>query len=174
MSGPQVRITDPRQVPPSTGATVKAYVELTKPRIIELLLITTIPAMVVAEQGWPDPWLMVATLLGGTLSAGGANAINNYLDRDIDAADAVAVLRELGDTDGPLSCDTELDAAFDGTPCCDANLDRRVEDDRLHRGQHRTADARQRIIVHRQRGDQRQAGTARAAGAGRSNSSLGT
>lgn len=84
MSGPQVRITDPRQVPPSTGATIKAYVELTKPRIIELLLITTIPAMVVAEQGWPDPWLMVATLLGGTLSAGGANAINNVIDRDID------------------------------------------------------------------------------------------
>ena len=84
MTGPEVRITDPRQMPPSTGATVKAYIELTKPRIIELLLITTIPAMVVAEQGWPDPWLMVATLLGGTLSAGGANALNNVIDRDID------------------------------------------------------------------------------------------
>jgi protoheme IX farnesyltransferase len=84
MSGPQVRITDPREVPPSRSGTFRAYVELTKPRIIELLLITTIPAMVVAEQGWPDTWLVLATLIGGTLSAGGANAINNVIDRDID------------------------------------------------------------------------------------------
>lgn len=61
-----------------------AYVALTKPRIIELLLITTIPAMVLAEGGWPGTWLVIATLVGGTLSAGGANAINNYFDRDID------------------------------------------------------------------------------------------
>lgn len=65
-------------------ARVAAYVALTKPRIIELLLITTIPAMVVAERGIPNGWLMLWTLVGGTLSAGGANAINNYIDRDID------------------------------------------------------------------------------------------
>jgi protoheme IX farnesyltransferase len=60
------------------------YVALTKPRIIELLLITTVPAMVLAARGWPGTWLVIATLIGGTLSAGGANALNCYLDRDID------------------------------------------------------------------------------------------
>jgi protoheme IX farnesyltransferase len=84
MSVPNVRITDPRSVPTSPLATMKAYVELTKPRIIELLLITTVPAMVVAQGGWPSTWLVMATLVGGTLSAGGANAINNVFDRDID------------------------------------------------------------------------------------------
>lgn len=64
---------------------VGAYVALTKPRIIELLLITTIPTMVLAERGWPGPGLMLVTLVGGTLAAGGANAINMYVDRDIDA-----------------------------------------------------------------------------------------
>jgi protoheme IX farnesyltransferase len=64
---------------------VGAYVALTKPRIIELLLITTVPTMVLAEGGWPDTWLVVVTLVGGTLAAGGANAINMYVDRDIDA-----------------------------------------------------------------------------------------
>jgi protoheme IX farnesyltransferase len=63
---------------------VSAYVALTKPRIIELLLITTLPTMVVAQGGLPSVWLMVATLLGGALAAGGANAINMYVDRDID------------------------------------------------------------------------------------------
>ena len=63
---------------------VKRYVLVTKPRIIELLLVTTVPAMVVAEQGWPSTWLVVATLIGGTLSAGSANALNNHLDRDLD------------------------------------------------------------------------------------------
>ncbi|MGH9891478.1 MAG: heme o synthase [bacterium] len=63
---------------------VGAYVALTKPRIIELLLITTVPAMVLASRGWPGTWLVVATLIGGTLSAAGANALNCYLDRDID------------------------------------------------------------------------------------------
>lgn len=62
-----------------------AYLALTKPRIIELLLITTVPAMVLAARGWPGTWLVIATLAGGTLSAGGANALNSYLDRDIDA-----------------------------------------------------------------------------------------
>ncbi len=80
----EVRITDPRAVPAEPGATIKAYIELTKPRIIELLLITTLPAMVVAEGGWPSTWLVIATLIGGTLSAGGANTINQVIDRDID------------------------------------------------------------------------------------------
>ncbi|MFZ4516949.1 MAG: heme o synthase [Microthrixaceae bacterium] len=62
-----------------------AYVALTKPRIIELLLVTTVPTMVVAEGGVPPLWLIVATVLGGTFAAGGANAINMYVDRDIDA-----------------------------------------------------------------------------------------
>ncbi len=61
------------------------YVALTKPRIIELLLVTTVPTMFVAEQGVPGVWLMVATVLGGTFAAGGANAINMVVDRDIDA-----------------------------------------------------------------------------------------
>jgi protoheme IX farnesyltransferase len=61
-----------------------AYLALTKPRIIELLLITTVPAMVLAAGGWPDTWLVIATLAGGALSAGGANALNCYIDRDID------------------------------------------------------------------------------------------
>ncbi len=65
-------------------ARVSAYVALTKPRIIELLLITTLPTMILAKGGMPDVWLMIATLLGGTLAAGGANAINMYVDRDID------------------------------------------------------------------------------------------
>lgn len=65
--------------------TVKAYVALTKPRIIELLLVTTIPTMVLAADGWPSLWLVLATLVGGTLSAGSANAFNMYIDRDIDA-----------------------------------------------------------------------------------------
>lgn len=64
---------------------VKAYVALTKPRIIELLLITTLPTMVLAARGWPGLWLMAATLIGGILSAGSANVFNSYLDRDIDA-----------------------------------------------------------------------------------------
>ncbi|HUQ63476.1 MAG TPA: heme o synthase [Acidimicrobiales bacterium] len=63
---------------------VAAYVSLTKPRIIELLLVTTVPTMVVAERGLPSGWLILATLIGGALAAGGANAINMYVDRDID------------------------------------------------------------------------------------------
>jgi heme o synthase len=62
-----------------------AYIALTKPRIIELLLITTVPTMVLAEGGWPSLGLMLVTLAGGTLAAGGANAVNMYVDRDIDA-----------------------------------------------------------------------------------------
>jgi protoheme IX farnesyltransferase len=80
----QVKITDPHAPVSSGWAGLGAYVALTKPRIIELLLITTVPSMVLAEGGWPGTWLVIATLIGGTLSAGGANAINNYFDRDID------------------------------------------------------------------------------------------
>ena len=63
---------------------ILAYVALTKPRIIELLLVTTIPAMIVAARGMPSLSLIFWTLLGGTLAAGGANTINCYFDRDID------------------------------------------------------------------------------------------
>ena len=63
---------------------IGAYVALTKPRIIELLLVTTIPTMVLAEGRWPAFSLLTVTLVGGTLAAGGANAINMYVDRDID------------------------------------------------------------------------------------------
>jgi protoheme IX farnesyltransferase len=69
----------------STRSKVGAYIALTKPRIIELLLVTTVPTMVVAEQGMPSLRLMFATVLGGSLAAGGANAINMYVDRDIDS-----------------------------------------------------------------------------------------
>ncbi|MEO6295337.1 MAG: heme o synthase [Candidatus Limnocylindria bacterium] len=71
---------------PESGrfATMRAYVALTKPRIIELLLVTTVPTMVLAAGGIPSLWLMAAVVIGGTLAAGGANAINMYVDRDID------------------------------------------------------------------------------------------
>ncbi len=69
----------------SLRRTAAAYVALTKPRIIELLLITTVPAMIVAKQGLPSAGLILATVVGGTLAAGGANAYNMVLDRDIDA-----------------------------------------------------------------------------------------
>ena len=63
---------------------VAGYVALTKPRIIELLLVTTLPTMFVAERSVPSVWLMVATVVGGSLAAGGANAVNMVVDRDID------------------------------------------------------------------------------------------
>ena len=62
----------------------KAYFSLTKPRVIELLLITTVPTMILAQRGLPDLWLVLATLVGGALSAGSANAFNCYIDADID------------------------------------------------------------------------------------------
>src|SRR5579872_6435651 len=67
-----------------TWQKVGAYIALTKPRIIELLLVTTLPTMIVAQRGLPPVGLMVATLVGGALAAGGANAVNMYVDRDID------------------------------------------------------------------------------------------
>ena len=63
---------------------VSAYVGLTKPRVIELLLLTTVPVMFFAQRGVPPLWLVVATVVGGTLSAGSANALNCVYDRDID------------------------------------------------------------------------------------------
>lgn len=71
--------------PRRAATVVKGYVALTKPRIIELLLVTTIPTMVLAADGWPSIGLLAGTLVGGSLSAGGANAFNSYIDRDIDA-----------------------------------------------------------------------------------------
>jgi protoheme IX farnesyltransferase len=64
---------------------LSSYVALTKPRIVELLLVTTLPAMVLAARGLPSLWTAVATLVGGTLAAGSANALNCVVDRDIDA-----------------------------------------------------------------------------------------
>ena len=76
--------TEQEVVPASLRDKVAAYVALTKPRIIELLLVTTVPSMIVAARGFPSMRLVLFTLLGGTLGAGGANAINCYVDRDID------------------------------------------------------------------------------------------
>mgnify|MGYP001812489540 CR=1 FL=1 len=80
MTNPAVRITNPR----TETSIVKTYVELMKLRIIELLLITTLPAMIAAAGGWPGWWPVFATLFGGTLSSAGANAINQAIDSDID------------------------------------------------------------------------------------------
>ncbi|MEP7040933.1 MAG: heme o synthase [Chloroflexota bacterium] len=68
----------------NVGESIRAYFALTKPRIIELLLVTTVPTMVLAQRGIPSVWLMTAVVFGGSLAAGGANTINMYLDRDID------------------------------------------------------------------------------------------
>lgn len=64
---------------------IKNYVSLTKPRIIELLLVTTVPTMFLASGGWPNWLLVLNTFIGGALAAGGANSLNNVVDRDIDA-----------------------------------------------------------------------------------------
>ena len=86
--------TEPADFSPGAGRPIEsdstlrervgAYIALTKPRIIELLLVTTVPAMVLAARGMPRLDLVVWTLVGGSLAAGAANAINCYLDRDID------------------------------------------------------------------------------------------
>ena len=73
-----------QQAPLPLRVRVAGFIALTKPRIIELLLITTVPTMIVAARGMPSGWLILNTVLGGTLAAGGANAINMYVDRDID------------------------------------------------------------------------------------------
>lgn len=79
----------------TTGERVKAYLALTKPRVIELLLFTTVPTMVLAAGGLPSLRLVWWTLLGGTLAAGSANTINCVIDRDIDAVMNRTKLRPL-------------------------------------------------------------------------------
>ncbi len=76
--------TASRVRPRSAFSVLRAYVALTKPRVIELLLVTTVPVMVLAERGLPNLWLVLATVFGGALSAGSANAYNMFIDRDID------------------------------------------------------------------------------------------
>lgn len=75
----------PAPAPPSWAVRARDYLTLTKPSIILLLLITTVPAMILAADGWPGLWPVAATLIGGMMAAGGAAAVNMYLDRDIDA-----------------------------------------------------------------------------------------
>ncbi len=91
-------LSDPKDTVPTTPLTtpgvaatsrtrrgrVASYVALTKPRIIELLLVTTVPVMFLAQGGVPSLWLVLATLVGGSLSAGAANTFNSVYDRDID------------------------------------------------------------------------------------------
>jgi protoheme IX farnesyltransferase len=80
---------DQRGTPPggrrTAGTIARGLVALTKPRIIELLLVTTVPTMLLAQRGLPSLKLVLVTLIGGTLAAGSANTINCYIDRDIDA-----------------------------------------------------------------------------------------
>ena len=75
----------PGRSDPGPARRVRDYVAITKPRIIELLLVTAIPTMILAARGWPDLRVAVAVILGGMLAAGGANAFNSVYDRDIDA-----------------------------------------------------------------------------------------
>lgn len=82
---PAGKRSEAQSAPRTWRTTLSAYIALTKPRIIELLLVTTFPVMFLAEGGVPPVWLILATLVGGTLAAGSANALNCYLDRDIDA-----------------------------------------------------------------------------------------
>lgn len=82
---PAVTAADRSAPPDGRRGVLRAYVALTKPRIIELLLVTTVPAMLLAERGVPSPWLVFATLLGGTMAAGSANVLNCVADADIDA-----------------------------------------------------------------------------------------
>ena len=70
---------------PDTRPRVLAYVALTKPRVIELLLVTTVPTMFLAADGFPPLTTLIATLFGGAMAAGGANALNCWIDADIDA-----------------------------------------------------------------------------------------
>lgn len=81
---PARRAADPVSSRRDARAVIAAYVSLTKPRIVELLLITTVPAMMLAAGGLPRLWLVAVVLVGGALAAGSANALNCYIDRDID------------------------------------------------------------------------------------------
>ncbi|HSI92353.1 MAG TPA: heme o synthase [Jiangellaceae bacterium] len=83
---PARAVVDPtHDTPPARRVLVAAYVSLMKLRVVELLLVTTLPAMVLAARGLPSPGLVAATLAGGTLAAGSAHAFNQVLERDIDA-----------------------------------------------------------------------------------------
>jgi heme o synthase len=88
-SAPALPRLDQHGTPPGgrrpAGTIARGLVALTKPRIIELLLVTTVPAMLLAQRGVPSLRLVAVTLVGGTLAAGSANTINCYFDRDIDA-----------------------------------------------------------------------------------------
>jgi protoheme IX farnesyltransferase len=84
-AGAREILPTPIALPASTASRIKAYVALTKPRIIELLLVTTLPSMILAAGGLPRWTVVLATMAAGTLAAGSANALNCYLDRDIDA-----------------------------------------------------------------------------------------
>jgi protoheme IX farnesyltransferase len=84
-AGAGVPVRAPRGPRHTFGRTVRAYIALTKPRVLELLLVTTVPVMILAEGGLPNLWLVLATVIGGSMSAGSAAAFNMYLDRDIDA-----------------------------------------------------------------------------------------
>lgn len=93
VSGPSAVLAAP--VPTGFRATLSAYIGLTKPRIIELLLVTTVPVMFLASNGVPSLWKLVATLIGGAMAAGGANTLNSYIDRDIDSVMARTSSRPL-------------------------------------------------------------------------------
>ncbi len=84
-AGAKASVRAPGDSRRSIGRTIRAYVALTKPRVLELLLVTTVPVMILAEGGFPSIWLVLATVIGGSMSAGSAAAFNMYLDRDIDA-----------------------------------------------------------------------------------------
>ena len=74
----------PRRPAAPLAATLGAYVRLTKPRVIELLLVTAVPPMFLAEGGLPSLWLVLAVVAGGAMAAGGANTINCWIERDRD------------------------------------------------------------------------------------------
>lgn len=77
-------LTDTPRRPGLVRRKAKAYFALTKPRVIELLLVVTVPTMILAQNGLPSLWLVLATLIGGAMSAGSAGAFNCYIDRDAD------------------------------------------------------------------------------------------
>ncbi|MGP6177963.1 heme o synthase [Microbacterium sp. A196] len=78
-------MSQPTAVKKPIGQTIKAYVALTKPRVLELLLVSTVPVMFLAAGGMPNLWLVLATVIGGAMSAGSAASFNMYIDRDMDA-----------------------------------------------------------------------------------------
>jgi protoheme IX farnesyltransferase len=99
--------------PRSLRAVAQALFALTKPRIIELLLVTTIPTMLLADRGLPSVRVLLVTLAGGALAAGGANTINCYIDRDIDAVMRRTSRRPLA-RPGPLAVVKPLEALIFG------------------------------------------------------------